>query len=97
MRARAALEYVHVGLLDGHYAFDTSKDVDALTLLASKCNLSTNQDRNPWRNGCIRVPVAVDANPGAVVEVQANGETVSVTVPLTHAEGAPSGSPSMAI
>ena len=78
MRARAAL-VLYVGMVDGHYAFDT-KDAEALTLLASKCNL-------PWRNGCIRVPVAVDAQPGDVVDVQANGETVSVTVPLTTCRG----------
>ena len=85
---------MYVGLLDGHYAFDTTKDVEALTLLAAKCEISgpdtsMNQDRNPWRNGCIRVPVAVDANPGDVVDVQANGETVSVTVPSTWQPGAP--------
>ena len=44
---------MYVGLVDGHYAFDTNKDVDALTLLASKCKINgpdttTNQD---WRNG----------------------------------------------
>ena len=84
---------MYVGMVDGHYAFDTTKDVEALTLLASKCKLdldtSMNQNRNPWRNGIIRVPVAVDANPGDVVEAQANGETMSVTVPLTWQPGAP--------
>lgn len=64
---------VYVGLLDGHYAFDTGCStattvgvLETLTLLASKCQVmepdtSQDQTRNPWRNGTINgIPSAVD-------------------------------------
>ena len=83
---------MYVGLLDGHYAFDTTKDAEALTLLASKCKLDghVNESRpEPLAQRLHTRPGRRRREPGDVVEVQANGETVSVTVPLTWQPGAP--------